>query len=167
MTLKKIEEATSKEIRKIKNNPLEPIELDWDKEPVINFLESEVFHEHYQTLALTREEQEECLAQLNTRLCDHCLILCDFQYCNECNLIYNPLLHMIYTIPEEKKTISSCTSELELMFNSDSNSDNDDNENNNSSFAPNSNENYDNSNFDSNSETFIVLLDLSKKQELK
>ncbi|KAG9286110.1 hypothetical protein G9A89_010124 [Geosiphon pyriformis] len=36
------------------------------------------FHKHYQHLAPTREEQEQCLEQLNTRLCQHCLILCDF-----------------------------------------------------------------------------------------
>ncbi|KAG9294999.1 hypothetical protein G9A89_017793 [Geosiphon pyriformis] len=74
---------------------------------------------------------------------------------------------MIYTIPEEKEPISSCTSELESTFNSDSNSDNDDNKNNGSSSTQYSNENYDDSNSNSNPEAFITLPDLTKKQELK
>ncbi|KAG9304915.1 hypothetical protein G9A89_010777 [Geosiphon pyriformis] len=106
MAIAKIEGAISEKIREIKNNSSEPIELDWDEEPAINFLKPEEFHEHYQIL-------EKHLAQLNTQLCDHCLILCDFQYCNECDLIYNPPPRIIYTIPEEKEPISSCTSELE------------------------------------------------------
>ncbi|KAG9286094.1 hypothetical protein G9A89_022771 [Geosiphon pyriformis] len=58
MAIAKIEGALSEKIRTIKNNPPEPIELDWDAEPIINFLEPEEFHEHYQNLAPTREEQE-------------------------------------------------------------------------------------------------------------
>ncbi|KAG9299523.1 hypothetical protein G9A89_020694 [Geosiphon pyriformis] len=58
MTLTKIEGATPEEIKTIKNNPLEPIELDWDPEPVINFLDPKQFYEHYQKLAPIREEQE-------------------------------------------------------------------------------------------------------------
>ncbi|KAG9287488.1 hypothetical protein G9A89_023860 [Geosiphon pyriformis] len=38
----------------------------------------EEFYKHYQHLAPTREEQEQCLEQLNTQLCQHCLIPCDF-----------------------------------------------------------------------------------------
>ncbi|KAG9294103.1 hypothetical protein G9A89_015513 [Geosiphon pyriformis] len=75
-------------------------------------------------------------------------------YCNKCDLIYNPPLHMIYTIPEEKKPISSCTSELELIFNLNSNFDNNDDKNN-------------GSNSNSNPKTYITLPDLTKKQELK
>ncbi|KAG9295744.1 hypothetical protein G9A89_008972 [Geosiphon pyriformis] len=43
----------------------EPLELDWDTEPIINLLDLEQFHEHYQELAPTREEQEQQLEQLN------------------------------------------------------------------------------------------------------
>ncbi|KAG9298504.1 hypothetical protein G9A89_016501 [Geosiphon pyriformis] len=139
MAITKIEEATPKKIRKIKNNPSEPIELDWDPEPVINLLDSEQFHKHYQELALTREKQKQHLEEINTRLCDHCLIPCDFQYCNECDLIYNLSPHMIYMIPKEEEPINSCVLESELVYNPDSNSDNDNNKN----------------------------TDLSKKQELK
>ncbi|KAG9286797.1 hypothetical protein G9A89_012347 [Geosiphon pyriformis] len=141
------------------------------EEPVINFLKPEEFHEHYQNLALTREEQEQRLAQLNTRLCRHCLILSDFEYCNNCDLIYNPPPHMIYTIPKEKEPISSCTSELELLLNPNSNPNNDNNKNNGSSSIQNSNNNNNNinsdSNFDSNYEQYIALPDLTKEQELK
>ncbi|KAG9291720.1 hypothetical protein G9A89_012005 [Geosiphon pyriformis] len=77
MALAKIEEATPEKIKTIKNNPPEPLELDWDAEPIINLLDLEQFHEHYQELAPTREEQEQWLEQLNTRLCQHCLIPCD------------------------------------------------------------------------------------------
>ncbi|KAG9298296.1 hypothetical protein G9A89_002784 [Geosiphon pyriformis] len=48
MTMAKIEGALSEEIRKIKNNSSEFIELDWDPELVINLLDPEQFHEHYQ-----------------------------------------------------------------------------------------------------------------------
>ncbi|KAG9303804.1 hypothetical protein G9A89_018701 [Geosiphon pyriformis] len=154
MTIAKIEGTSPEEIRTIKNNPPEPIKLDWDAEPVINFLEPEEFHEHYQNLAFTREKQEQWLAQLNTRLCHHCLILSDFEYCNDCDLIYNLPSCMIYMIPEEEEPISSCTLELKSPFNPNSNPDNDDDENN-------------DSNSDSNYEQYIVLPDLTKKQELK
>ncbi|KAG9303354.1 hypothetical protein G9A89_013680 [Geosiphon pyriformis] len=59
---------------------------------------------------------------------------------------------MIYTIPEKKEPISSCTLELGSTFNPNSNSDNDNNKNN---------------DFDSNSETYIALSDLSKEQKLR
>ncbi|KAG9295504.1 hypothetical protein G9A89_013533 [Geosiphon pyriformis] len=39
--------------------------LDWDAEPIINLLDPEQFHKHYQELAPTREEQEQWLEQLN------------------------------------------------------------------------------------------------------
>ncbi|KAG9289803.1 hypothetical protein G9A89_015383 [Geosiphon pyriformis] len=48
-----------------------PIEATWRRAPVINFLKPEEFHEHYQNLAPTREEQEQWLAQrkTNQQLC--------------------------------------------------------------------------------------------------
>ncbi|KAG9286080.1 hypothetical protein G9A89_022757 [Geosiphon pyriformis] len=167
MAIAKIERATPKEIREIKNNPPELIELDWDSEPVINLLDLEQFHEHYQKLTPTREEQEQCLEKINTRLCDHYLIPCDFQYCNECDLIYNPPPHMIYTIPEEEEPINSCASESELVYNPDLNPDNNDNENTSFSFAQCGNENINNSDSNPNYKQYIALPDLSKEQELK
>ncbi|KAG9283979.1 hypothetical protein G9A89_005486 [Geosiphon pyriformis] len=127
MAIAKIKGALPKKIRTIKNNPPEPIELNWDAEPVINFLEPEEFYKHYQNLAPTREEQEQWLKQLNTRLCCHCLIPSDFKYCNNCDLIYNLLPRMIYMIPEKEEPISSCASESDL--NPNSNSDNEDDKN--------------------------------------
>ncbi|KAG9286278.1 hypothetical protein G9A89_014264 [Geosiphon pyriformis] len=170
MTLAKIEGATPEEIKMIKDNLSELLELDWDTEPIINLLDPEQFHEHYQKLALTRKKQEQQLEQLNARLCQHCLIPCDFQYCEECDLIYNPPSHMIYTIPEEEEPISSCVLESELPVNQDSNSDNND-DNNGSSSIQNGNDNDSDSNSDTNSELnyeqYIALPDLSKEQELK
>ncbi|KAG9285086.1 hypothetical protein G9A89_009897 [Geosiphon pyriformis] len=162
--------ATPEEIKMIKDNPLKPLELDWDAEPIINLLDPEQFHEHYQELAPTREEQKQQLEQLNARLCQHCLIPCDFQYCDKCDLIYNPLPHMIYMIPEKEEPISSCTSESELPINRDSNSNNND-DNNSSSSIQNGNDNDNDFNSDTNSNLnyvqYIALPDLSKKQELK
>ncbi|KAG9293605.1 hypothetical protein G9A89_005608 [Geosiphon pyriformis] len=155
MAIAKIESASPEEIRTIKNNPPEPIKLDWDAGPVINFLEPKEFHEYYQNLAPTREE-----------LCRHCLIPSDFEYCDNCDLIYNSPLHMIYTISEEEKPISSCALKSELLINRDPNSDNND-ENTGSSFIQNNNNNKDDSNSNLNYEQYIVLPDLSKEQELK
>ncbi|KAG9288496.1 hypothetical protein G9A89_015702 [Geosiphon pyriformis] len=170
MATAKIEGASPEEIRTIKNNPPESIELDWDAEPVINSLEPEEFHKHYQNLAPTREEQEQWLAQLNTRLCCHCLILSDFEYCDNCDLIYNPPPCMIYSIPKEEEPISSCASESESLINHNPDSDND-NENIGSSSVQNGKDNKNNSNSGSNSdlnyEQYIALPDLSKEQELK
>ncbi|KAG9288033.1 hypothetical protein G9A89_017628 [Geosiphon pyriformis] len=83
-----------------------------------------------------------------------------------CNLIYNPLLCMIYTISEEEP-ISSCTSESESVFNPNSNSDNDDNENTGSSSMQYGNKNINGLDSNSNPKIYIAFLDLSKKQELK
>ncbi|KAG9284413.1 hypothetical protein G9A89_023670 [Geosiphon pyriformis] len=170
MATAKIEGALPEEIRTIKNNPPEPIELDWDAEPVINFLEPEEFYEHYQNLAPTREEQKQWLAQLNTKLCHHCLIPSDFEYCDDCDLIYNPPPRMIYSIPEEEEPISSCALETELLINHDPDS-NDDDKNNSSSSIQNGNNNENNSDSDSkpdlNYKQYITLPDLSKEQELK
>ncbi|KAG9304215.1 hypothetical protein G9A89_019777 [Geosiphon pyriformis] len=170
MAIAKIEDTSLEEIRTIKNNPPEPIELDWNVEPVINFLEPKEFHKHYQNLAPTRKEQEQWLVQLNTRLYHYCLIPSDFEYCDNCDLIYNPPPCMIYMISKEKEPISSCASESELPINHDSNSDNNNN-NNSSSSVQNGNDNDNNFNSDSNSDTkyeqYIALPDLSKEQELK
>ncbi|KAG9298533.1 hypothetical protein G9A89_018892 [Geosiphon pyriformis] len=124
MALTKIKEVSLEEIRTIKNNPPEPIELNWDPKPVINLLDSEQFHEHYQELVSTREEQKQHLKEINTH---------------------------------------SCALELKSIFNPDSNSDSDDDKNNSSSSTQYSNKN----NSDSNSEQYITLSDLNKKQELK
>ncbi|KAG9301088.1 hypothetical protein G9A89_012471 [Geosiphon pyriformis] len=59
MALAKIKGVMPEEIKMIKDNPPEPLELDWDAEPIINLLDLEQFHEHYQKLAPTREKQEQ------------------------------------------------------------------------------------------------------------
>ncbi|KAG9298898.1 hypothetical protein G9A89_015920 [Geosiphon pyriformis] len=64
--VKYLNRLTPEKIKTIKNNPSESIELDWDPEPVINFLDPEQFHKHYQELAPTREEQKQCLEEINT-----------------------------------------------------------------------------------------------------
>ncbi|KAG9307528.1 hypothetical protein G9A89_003851 [Geosiphon pyriformis] len=132
----KIEDATPSEILEIKNNPPKPVNIVLVPNPN-TFLDlktgPEEFHKHNQNLAPTRKEQEQHLEQLNTRLYQHCLISCDFQYCNECDLIYNLPTRIIYTIPEEEKPISSCALEAGSTFNPDSNSNNNDNKNNGSS----------------------------------
>ncbi|KAG9299776.1 hypothetical protein G9A89_013136 [Geosiphon pyriformis] len=166
----KVEGTTSSKILEIKNNSPEPVNIVLIPNPDI-FLDlktgPEEFYKHYQNLAPTREEQEQHLEEINTQLCDHCLIPCDFQYCNECDLIYNPPPCMIYMILEEDKPINNCALELKSIFNPNSNSDNDDNKNNGSSSTQNDNGNNNNSDSNSNSETFITLLDLTKEQEFK
>ncbi|KAG9305898.1 hypothetical protein G9A89_016550 [Geosiphon pyriformis] len=170
MMYTKAEGTTTSRLLEIKNNSLFLPESEYVQ--IFNVFgniedDLEEFHKHYQHLALTKEEQEQYLEQLNTQLCQHCLISCDFQYCNECNLIYNPPPHMIYTILEEDKPISSCTSELESVFNPDLNSDNNDNKNTSSSSAKNGNKNNNNSDSNSTFKTYIALPDLTKEQELK
>ncbi|KAG9294812.1 hypothetical protein G9A89_008504 [Geosiphon pyriformis] len=88
-------------------------------------------------------------------------------YCNECDFIYNPLPCIIYTIPEEDEPISSCVSELKIIFNSNSNSDNNNDKNNGFSSMQTDNNNYDDLNSNSNPEQYIALSNLFKKQELK
>ncbi|KAG9296951.1 hypothetical protein G9A89_003665 [Geosiphon pyriformis] len=58
------ERAIASELRKIKTNLLS--------------LSKPEYVATFDIFASTREEQEEQLAQLNTRLCNHCLIPCDF-----------------------------------------------------------------------------------------
>ncbi|KAG9294247.1 hypothetical protein G9A89_021606 [Geosiphon pyriformis] len=145
--------ATTSKLLEIKNNSLSLSEPEY----VLIF----------NVFTSTRKEQKQCLEQLNTRLCQHCLIFCDFQYCNECDLIYNPPIHMIYMILKEEESISSCVLELESIFNSDLNSNNDDDKNNSPSSAQYGNGKYSNSNSDSNPETYITLPDFTKEQKLK
>ncbi|KAG9303796.1 hypothetical protein G9A89_018693 [Geosiphon pyriformis] len=116
---------------------------------------------------MTTKKQKQCLEEINTQLYDHCLIPCDFQYCNEYDLIYNLPPCMIYTIPEEEEPISSCASKLESVFDLNSNSNNNDDENTGFSSIQNSNENNSNWDFNSNPEIYIALPNLTKKQTLK
>ncbi|KAG9288238.1 hypothetical protein G9A89_021269 [Geosiphon pyriformis] len=169
IALTKIEGALPEKIKTIKNNPSESIELNWslNSDIVLDSIDPKHFHKHYQELALIKEKQEQCLKQLNTQLCDHCLIPYDFQYCNKCDLIYNPLTYIIYTIFKEEKPISNCVSELELQFNPNLNSNNDDNENNSSSSVQNGNKNNNNLDSNSNPKQYIALFNLTKKQKLK
>ncbi|KAG9307341.1 hypothetical protein G9A89_017170 [Geosiphon pyriformis] len=88
-------------------------------------------------------------------------------YCNKCDLIYNPLLCMIYMIPEEEEPIGSCTSKLESIFNPNSNFNNNNDENNDSSSTQYNNKDNNDSDSDLNSKQYIVLLDLTKEQKLK
>ncbi|KAG9285547.1 hypothetical protein G9A89_006535 [Geosiphon pyriformis] len=90
-----------------------------------------------------------------------------FDYCNECDLIYNPPLHMIYTIPKKDESINNCTLESESVFNPDSNFDNNDDKNTGFSLAQYGNKSLNNSGSDSNPEIYIAFSDLSKKQKLK
>ncbi|KAG9294651.1 hypothetical protein G9A89_008130 [Geosiphon pyriformis] len=65
----KVEGTTPSKILEIKNNPPKPVNIILVPNPNAFFdieTNPEDFHEHYQNLALTREEQEEWLAQLNT-----------------------------------------------------------------------------------------------------
>ncbi|KAG9304154.1 hypothetical protein G9A89_019716 [Geosiphon pyriformis] len=77
----KVKKVMPSKILKIKNNPSESVNIVLISNPKA-FLDietsSEKFHEHYQNLALTREKQEQWLKKINTRLCDYCLIPCDF-----------------------------------------------------------------------------------------
>ncbi|KAG9299513.1 hypothetical protein G9A89_020684 [Geosiphon pyriformis] len=153
----KVEGALPNEILEIKNNPPEPTDIVLVLNP--------------DNLAPTREKQEQRLEEINTQLCDHCLIPYDFQFCNDCDLIYNLPPCMIYTIPKEKKPINNCTSKSESSSNPDSNSNNNDNKNNGSSSIQNGYNNDNDSNSDSNSdlnyEQYIAFSDFTKKQELK
>ncbi|KAG9288979.1 hypothetical protein G9A89_015528 [Geosiphon pyriformis] len=133
----KIEGATPSKILKIKNNPPEPVDIILIPNPDV-FLDIKTGSEEFHK-----------------------------HYQNLCDLIYNSLLHIIYTIPEKDKLINSCRSKSKSIFNPNLNSDNDDNKNNGSSSVQNDNKKYDDSNSDSNPKTYIALLDLTKEQELK
>ncbi|KAG9293899.1 hypothetical protein G9A89_019237 [Geosiphon pyriformis] len=174
MAYAKVEGMTTSELLEIKNNLLSFSETEYiQTSNIFGNIEDDLkkFHKHYQQLASTIEKQKQCLEKINTQLCDHCLIPCDFQYCNECDLIYNPSPHMIYIISEKEKPISSCALESELIFNPNSNSDNNNNKNTGFSFIQYGDNNDNNSNSDLNPdpdyEQYIALPDLAKKQELK
>ncbi|KAG9295340.1 hypothetical protein G9A89_013369 [Geosiphon pyriformis] len=66
--------------------------------------DSDTFQNQYQELALTREEQEQQLVNLNTKLCNYCLIFCHFQYCDKCDLMFNPLPKILYPINKLSKS---------------------------------------------------------------
>ncbi|KAG9300925.1 hypothetical protein G9A89_004983 [Geosiphon pyriformis] len=170
MASAKVKDTLSSKILKIKNNPPEPVKTFFIPNPDA-FLDIkaglEKFYEHYQNLTSIQEKQEQHLEKINRQLCNHCLILCDFKYCNKYDFIYNLPSHIIYIILEEKEPISNCTLKSESNFNPNSNSDNDDNENNSFSSVQNSNYNNNNLNSNSNPEQYIMLFDLTKEQELK
>ncbi|KAG9284484.1 hypothetical protein G9A89_014088 [Geosiphon pyriformis] len=67
----------------------------------------------------------------------------------------------------KEEPINSCTLELESTFNPDSNSDNNNDKNNGFSSMQIGKNNYDNLNSNLNSEQYIALPDLTKKQTLK
>ncbi|KAG9303184.1 hypothetical protein G9A89_004274 [Geosiphon pyriformis] len=104
----KAESTTTRKLLEIKNNPLFLSESEY----VMTFnifgnIENnpEYFHKHYQNLALTKKEQKQRLADLNTKLYNHCLISYYFQYCNKCNIIFNSpprKLYLITKLPEPK-----------------------------------------------------------------
>ncbi|KAG9299981.1 hypothetical protein G9A89_009709 [Geosiphon pyriformis] len=100
-----------KKIREIKDNSwtLEYNESDYSVDDFITD-HSDAFQNQYQELAPTQKEQEQQLADLNTKLCNHCLISCHFQYCDECNFMFNLLSRILYSItkllePEEKEEL--------------------------------------------------------------
>ncbi|KAG9306685.1 hypothetical protein G9A89_004232 [Geosiphon pyriformis] len=109
MASTKAEGTTPKEIREIKDNPW-MLKYTGPNYPEDNFFtdDPDTFQNRYQKLAPTREEQKQRLADLNTKLCNHCLIPCHFQYCNECNLMFNPpprILFPITELPEPKEEV--------------------------------------------------------------
>ncbi|KAG9295360.1 hypothetical protein G9A89_013389 [Geosiphon pyriformis] len=106
----KVEGTTPSKILEIKNNPPEPVNIILVLNPDAFFnieTNPKDFYKHYQNLAPIKEKQEEQL----------------------CDLIYNPPICMIYTIPEKEEPISSCASESKSPFNPNSNSDNNDDKN--------------------------------------
>ncbi|KAG9305981.1 hypothetical protein G9A89_009305 [Geosiphon pyriformis] len=55
-------------------------------------------------------DQEQQLVNLNTKLCNYYLISCYFQYCNKCDLMFNPSSRILYLItklsePKEKEKL--------------------------------------------------------------
>ncbi|KAG9300583.1 hypothetical protein G9A89_000764, partial [Geosiphon pyriformis] len=65
----KVKDTSPKEILEIKNNPFEPINvvLISNSNAFLNIeTDPKEFHEHYQNLAPTREEQKQCLEEINT-----------------------------------------------------------------------------------------------------
>ncbi|KAG9305324.1 hypothetical protein G9A89_007819 [Geosiphon pyriformis] len=101
MASTKAEGAMHEEIREIKDNPWMP-EYTGPDYPKNNFFTDDpnTFQNQYQKLAPTRKEQEQRLADLNTKLCNYCLILCHFQYCDGCDLMFNPPPRILFPITE-------------------------------------------------------------------
>ncbi|KAG9298872.1 hypothetical protein G9A89_015893 [Geosiphon pyriformis] len=57
-----------------------------------------------------RPDYSQRLANLNTKLCDYCLIPCHFQYCDKCDLMFNPPPRILFPItklpePEEEEIL--------------------------------------------------------------
>ncbi|KAG9293374.1 hypothetical protein G9A89_007620 [Geosiphon pyriformis] len=99
MASAKSEGATLSKIREIKENPFVPKYEGPDYITKDFFTDDlDAFQDHYQELVLTQEEQEQRLADLNIKLCNHCLIPCHFQYCNEYDLMFNPLPRILHPI---------------------------------------------------------------------
>ncbi|KAG9301861.1 hypothetical protein G9A89_004540 [Geosiphon pyriformis] len=107
----KAKSAMPEEIREIKDNFWTP-KYNEPNYSVDNFFmdDPDAFQNQYQELVPTQKEQEQRLADLNTKLCDHCLILCYFQYCNKCDLMFNLLPRILFSITklpesEEKEVL--------------------------------------------------------------
>ncbi|KAG9290965.1 hypothetical protein G9A89_011115 [Geosiphon pyriformis] len=119
MASAKFEDATLNEIQEIKKNPFVPEykEPDYIIEDFFTD-DSDVFQDCYQELAPTQEEQEQRLADLNIKLCDHCLIPCHFQYCDKCDLMFNPLskiLHLIDKLPESEEEVKLIVEDMSFQ----------------------------------------------------
>ncbi|KAG9305089.1 hypothetical protein G9A89_007729 [Geosiphon pyriformis] len=100
MASAKTKDAMPEKIREIKDNPWMP------KYNGPNYPKNDFFTDNPNKLAPTCKEQEQRLADLNTKLCNHCLIPCYFQYCNVCNLMFNlppRILFPITKLPEPKE----------------------------------------------------------------
>ncbi|KAG9288222.1 hypothetical protein G9A89_020528 [Geosiphon pyriformis] len=90
MASAKAENIMPEEIREIKDNPWMP-EYNRPDYPKDNFFTDDLD-----------------LANLNTKLCDHCLIPCHFQYCNKCDFMFNlppRILFPITKLPEPKEEV--------------------------------------------------------------
>ncbi|KAG9289161.1 hypothetical protein G9A89_022470 [Geosiphon pyriformis] len=90
--------------RHFKTQCIKELLIEFENTPLLPTIET------YQKLAPTREEQEQKLADLNTKLCNHCLISCHFQYCNKCDFMFNSPSRILIPItkllePEEKKVL--------------------------------------------------------------
>ncbi|KAG9301337.1 hypothetical protein G9A89_018009 [Geosiphon pyriformis] len=109
MASTKTKSVMPKEIQEIKDNPWMS-EYNRPDYPENDFFtnDPDAFQNRYQELAPTCEEQKQRLADLNIKLCNHCLIPCHFQYCDECDLMFNPppkILFPITELPESEKKV--------------------------------------------------------------
>ncbi|KAG9286072.1 hypothetical protein G9A89_022749 [Geosiphon pyriformis] len=101
----------------------------------------DAFQNQYQELASIHEEQEQRLADLNTKLCDHCLIPCHFQYCDKCDLMFNSPPRILFPITELPEP------EEEVLITKDMS--------------------FQDSTEDTKTEQYLMYSDLSKELELK